>query len=182
MFIRRIVIAASLIAVPIAFAASAQVTPCSYFGDGPNGPDNSSCGVPIWRAPLEMCRRTCRKLQPGRGGGPPAGQLQPRHRGRQPRAQPHPRRRHRRPRRVTPSNDEAVPESIRPRGRFAIGHLWPISGKDGVRCRDLQACHRSCSRGADGRGLPVTRFRGAPSGRSAGTDRFTSKRWLDGTD
>ena len=46
MFIRRIVIAASLIAVPIAFAASAQVTPCSYFGDGPNGPDNSICGVP----------------------------------------------------------------------------------------------------------------------------------------
>ena len=46
MFIRRTVIAAALIAVPIAFAASAQAAPCSYFGDDPNGPDNSICGMP----------------------------------------------------------------------------------------------------------------------------------------
>jgi hypothetical protein len=46
MFIRRTVIAAALIAVPLSFAASAQATPCSYFGDDPKGPDNSICGVP----------------------------------------------------------------------------------------------------------------------------------------
>jgi hypothetical protein len=39
MFLRRTVIAASLIAVPIAFAASAQATPaCSYFGDTKSDP------------------------------------------------------------------------------------------------------------------------------------------------
>ena len=47
MFIRRTVIAASLIAVPIAFAAPAladtPTTPCSYFG---NKPDNGICGAP----------------------------------------------------------------------------------------------------------------------------------------
>ena len=43
MFIRRTVIAASLIAVPIAFAASAQATPCSYFGD--NASDPGSQGI-----------------------------------------------------------------------------------------------------------------------------------------
>ena len=44
MFIRRTVIAASLIAVPIAFAASAQATPaCSYFGDKES--DRGSHGI-----------------------------------------------------------------------------------------------------------------------------------------
>jgi hypothetical protein len=46
MFVRRTVIAAALVAVPLAFAASAQAAPCSYFGDDPNGPDNSVCGAP----------------------------------------------------------------------------------------------------------------------------------------
>ena len=46
MFIRRTVIAAALIAAPIAFAASAQAAPCSYFGNDPSGPDKSICGVP----------------------------------------------------------------------------------------------------------------------------------------
>ncbi len=43
MFIRRTVIAASLIAVPLAFAAPALATPCSYFGDKPN---SGICGAP----------------------------------------------------------------------------------------------------------------------------------------
>ena len=47
MFIRRTVIAASLIAVPLAFAASAQATPCSYFGDNPSDPGSQGiCGAP----------------------------------------------------------------------------------------------------------------------------------------
>src|SRR6478672_13083319 len=36
MFVRRTVIAAALVAVPIAFAASAQAAPSSYFGDESN--------------------------------------------------------------------------------------------------------------------------------------------------
>ena len=46
MFIRRTVIAASLIAVPIAFAAPALAdtpTPCSYFGDETH---DGICGAP----------------------------------------------------------------------------------------------------------------------------------------
>ena len=46
MFIRRTVIAASLIAVPIAFAAPALAdtpTPCSYFGDETH---DGVCGAP----------------------------------------------------------------------------------------------------------------------------------------
>ena len=38
MFIRRTVVAAALIAFPIALAASAQATPCSYFGDKESDP------------------------------------------------------------------------------------------------------------------------------------------------
>ena len=54
--------------------------------------------------------------------------------------------------RVTPRDDEAAPESIRTRGRFAIGHLWPISDKDGCACKNFQACHRSYRGGAKGGG------------------------------
>ena len=49
MFVRRTVIAAALVAVPIAFAASAQATPatCSYFGADESKPDSQGiCGVP----------------------------------------------------------------------------------------------------------------------------------------
>ena len=52
MFIRRTVIAAALIAVPIALAAPAQAAPatCSggygYFGPGEKDRDKSICGVP----------------------------------------------------------------------------------------------------------------------------------------
>ena len=47
MFIRRTVIAASLIAVPIAFAAPALASPCSYFGDNPSDPGSQGiCGAP----------------------------------------------------------------------------------------------------------------------------------------
>jgi hypothetical protein len=44
MFIRRTVIAAALVAVPLAFAAPAlaEAAPCSYFGAGESG----ICGVP----------------------------------------------------------------------------------------------------------------------------------------
>ena len=49
MFVRRTVIAAALVAVPIAFAASAQATPatCSYFGaDESKAESQGICGVP----------------------------------------------------------------------------------------------------------------------------------------
>ena len=47
MFVRRTVIAAALVAVPIAFAASAQAAPCSYFGADESKPDSQGiCGVP----------------------------------------------------------------------------------------------------------------------------------------
>ena len=46
MFVRRTVIAAALVAVPIAFAASAQAAPCSYFGDESNPKSQGICGVP----------------------------------------------------------------------------------------------------------------------------------------
>jgi hypothetical protein len=46
MFIRRTVIAAALIAVPIALAAPAQAT-CSYFGDKESDPGSQGiCGAP----------------------------------------------------------------------------------------------------------------------------------------
>jgi hypothetical protein len=52
MFVRRTVIAAALVAVPLAFAAPAlaQATPCSggygYFGPGETDRDKSICGMP----------------------------------------------------------------------------------------------------------------------------------------
>ena len=46
MFVRRTVIAAALVAVPIAFAASAQAAPCSYFGDESKPESQGICGVP----------------------------------------------------------------------------------------------------------------------------------------
>jgi hypothetical protein len=46
MFVRRTVIAAALVAVPIAFAASAQAAPCSYFGDESNPKSQGICGAP----------------------------------------------------------------------------------------------------------------------------------------
>ena len=49
MFIRRTVIAAALVAVPLAFAAPAlaDAAPCSYFGAGEsNSASQSICGVP----------------------------------------------------------------------------------------------------------------------------------------
>ena len=61
MFIRRTVIAAALVAVPLAFAASAQATPCSYFGDDPNGPDNSICGMPNLPGTFENVQTNLRK-------------------------------------------------------------------------------------------------------------------------
>ena len=49
MFIRRTVIAAALVAVPLAFAAPAlaEAAPCSYFGAGEsNSGSQGICGVP----------------------------------------------------------------------------------------------------------------------------------------
>ena len=49
MFVRRTVIAAALLAVPLAFAASAQAdaATCSYFGADESNPDSQGiCGVP----------------------------------------------------------------------------------------------------------------------------------------
>jgi hypothetical protein len=49
MFVRRTVIAAALVAVPLAFAAPAlaQATPCSYFGAGESNSESQGiCGVP----------------------------------------------------------------------------------------------------------------------------------------
>ena len=46
MFVRRTVIAAALVAIPIAFAASAQAAPCSYFGDESKPESQGICGVP----------------------------------------------------------------------------------------------------------------------------------------
>jgi hypothetical protein len=49
MFIRRTVIAAALVAVPLAFAAPAlaEAAPCSYFGAGESNSESQGiCGVP----------------------------------------------------------------------------------------------------------------------------------------
>ena len=49
MFVRHTVIAAALVAVPIAFAASAQAAPatCSHFGTDESNPKSQGiCGVP----------------------------------------------------------------------------------------------------------------------------------------
>jgi hypothetical protein len=45
MFIRRTVVAAALVAVPLALAAPAQAT-CSYFGSDGSQHDRTFCGVP----------------------------------------------------------------------------------------------------------------------------------------
>jgi hypothetical protein len=76
MFIRRTLIAASLIAVPIAFAASAQATPaCSYFGDKES--DRGSQGICQGGIdPSESIRKAGENLRTNLSPGQAAGNLQ----------------------------------------------------------------------------------------------------------
>lgn len=74
MFIRRTVIAAALIAVPIAFAAPAQAT-CSYFGNNESDPGNQGiCQGGI--DPSQSIRDAGKNLQTNFSPGQAAGNLQ----------------------------------------------------------------------------------------------------------
>jgi len=76
MFIRRTLIAASLIAVPIAFAASAQATPaCSYFGDNASDPGSQGiCQGGI--DPSQSIQNAGKNLQTNFSPGQAAGNLE----------------------------------------------------------------------------------------------------------
>ena len=73
MFIRRTVIAASLVAVPIAFAASAQAAPatCSYFGaDESKSESQGMCGVPDLAGTFGQVRTNlANNFSPGKAAG-----------------------------------------------------------------------------------------------------------------
>ena len=74
MFIRRTVIAASLIAVPIAFAAPAQAT-CSYFGDTASDPGSQGiCQGGI--DPSQGIQNAGKNLQTNFSPGQAAGNLE----------------------------------------------------------------------------------------------------------